>query len=214
MPYVYAMAADTLRRKLVESNAWTPFDWDGCAELVADLQGSMRNVYVLAYRHITPFDRLPYLMSRLRHPGVRDRVLEQYSEVPDHLHDPLTRRALALGSTLRRAIEAMQPDGTGMESELNNFVSNLEEVPLDDSVAESPHSLVKRVQLHARSSTWGWAAASVRLRQNIKHCEKFAFAGVQQAWDSCSSVLRRLVHAGLEHASGCRGGRWRTGSMV
>ena len=129
MPHARARAVDVLQQKLVESNAWTPYDFGDCAELVADLQGNMRNVYVLAHRQMAPFDLLPYLMARLRQPGVRDRVLQPYSEAPDHARRPLARRALTLGSTLRGAIEAMQPGGTGMDSELNTLACSLEEVP-------------------------------------------------------------------------------------
>jgi hypothetical protein len=66
-------------------------------------------------------------------------------------------------------------------------------IPLDDSIGEGPHSVCKRVQLHARSAGWAWAASTMRLPQNIVDIDNLVGAtgcDLQEVWDRFSCVVK------------------------
>eukprot|EP00959_Pyramimonas_sp_CCMP1952_P377123 7899023-Pyramimonas_sp.AAC.1 len=44
-------------------------------------------------------------------------------------------------------------------SRLSRKVDSIKNVPIDDAIAEGPHSLAKRLQDHSRAATWAWAAS-------------------------------------------------------
>ena len=82
-------------------------------------------------------------------------------------------------------------DATGhVAADLDHELRDIELVPLDDSVGETPHVLANVEQGRARSGAWGWAASTLRLEQNLQSAQDFGFADVQQRWNIYSSVLK------------------------
>jgi len=190
LPQAWDKASRALRSALGESNSWGVHDYGGNAALLVQVQGCMRAVFAFGSEYIAPLNKVPYLLARLREPGVRDEAVRQYNAVAEALHDDTTVHYLSPSRFVRAEIDAMNVDGTGMSDSLEELVQVIEQIPLDDSVAESPHSLTKKVQMHARASGWPWAASTVRLDQNLTDIDNFSFGNFQHHWDSFSSVLK------------------------
>ena len=82
--------------------------------LLRQCQASMRAVWLLGHEQLLVFDSLPLLIARLHMPGIRDRWLAQWADKPEAEHHSVSAEFLSPSSTLRRDVEAMQPDGSGM----------------------------------------------------------------------------------------------------
>ena len=83
--------------------------------------------------------------------------------------------------------------GTNAHPRLAAEVQSLLDIPMDDSIGESPHSLMTRLARHSPGSTWPWDASSHRLKQNLTDYDllvpKLGFK-TQQAWDRYTSIVR------------------------
>ena len=71
---------------------------------------------------------------------------------------------MAVGSVLRDDIIRVA-EGEMVSERLERRVRMLQDVPLDDSVGETPHASARRLELGARGSRFGWLSSSHRLRQ-------------------------------------------------
>lgn len=163
----YAFATAELQKGLSEANSWGPEDWqfeDNDSWL--DCQACVRSVFEMATRKLSFLDRVPYLLSRLGEPGVRRRCEEQWSSCPPEKHHRVTRQFFE--GPLVGDIKAIQKDGSGVSARLQREIDSLAAVPLDDSVAEGPHSSAARVVRHSRNSRWPWVASTMRLAQNLR----------------------------------------------
>ena len=119
--------------------------------------------------HITIYEMLHALIGRLHQPGVRARAIEQYDSVAPGHHDDLTNHVFAVNSELRTSIDTMGDDGSGMSGDLEVVVKAIADIPLDDSIAESPHDIVKNT---APLSRIGQALGSIicsHVRQLQRH---------------------------------------------
>jgi len=67
----------------------------------------------------------------------------------------------------------------------------IELVPVDDSIAESPHPIGNRLAGHAHGSSVGWVAASMRLEQNLTDAN---------AWTSDAKLECDLTQEWLTYA--------------
>ena len=180
----------TLRAALFECNNWGANEFGGDIVFLGQVQGAMRYVYALGMEHSRVFGQVPYLLARLRQPGVRARALLQFDAAPEEAHDDVTLHFLSPTQRLRAHVDAMGDDGAGISPELDAELKAIEWAPLDDTAAEAPHAIVKKIQDHSRAAGWPRAASTARLKQNLVDVDNFRFAGIQQQWDSFSSVLR------------------------
>lgn len=193
LPRAHTEGLAKLRVGLSEANAWVEATYGGGQLFLDQVQGCARKAFAIAVQKLDHLDKLPFLLARLGEPGVRGRVLYQYSEAPPERHHRLTNDFLAEGSSLRAAVDAMDSEGGGMSPELAYRVKVLGDVPLDDSVAEGPHARMARLQIHSRRATWAWHASTMRLRQNLTDIKRFRGEGYEELqflWDRWSTVLR------------------------
>ncbi len=88
---------------------------------------------------------------------------------------------------------------------------------MDDTLGEGPHAQMKHVQIRTRAATWGWQAATVRLKQNLLDVEHVLPkvtppTNLQWCWNRWTSVLQ--VHRGEQSQRNRRMKRGRVEEMV
>lgn len=190
LPEAHAFATAALRRGLDEANAWTADTWNCGTEAWLDMQAAVRAAHRLATQKISFMTKVPYLLARLGHPGVKEQCLQQWASCPPHRHHRVSREFLEEGSQLRKDIEALTPEGGNMSARLKAQVQSLAAIPMDDTVAESPHASAHRLMRQARASKWPWVAATMRMQQNLDDLRGIKAADLQSLWSSYTSLLR------------------------
>lgn len=199
MKDAFAHASRELRSGLEEANSWEFSTWSLDSEEAMACQACVRATYHLASQKIRFLDRVPYLLCRLDEPGVKERCLEQWSEAPPEAHHRVTREFLSPTQALRRHVDLVQPDGSGISEELRNELLSLAAIPLDDSVAEGPHASANRHMSHSRAAKWPWVASTMRLAQNLEDARDLpAAAGIDTsaAWTMYKTVVRGPSYRG------------------
>lgn len=193
----FKFATHELQRGLEEANAWGPKSTSSGGSFWLECQAAVRATFELGTRKIKFLDKVPYLLARLAEPGVRQRCLDQWESCDPAGHHRVTVEFLSPAGALRRHIDAMNDDGTGMAPELVREVESLLCIPLDDSAAESPHAVANRLMMHSRGATWPWVAASMRLEQNLQDARLVPDAidtSYEQHWAAYTNVLRKPSH--------------------
>ena len=107
---------------LREAHDWTADTFRGDESLWQHCAGCVHFTQELAFAAIQEYDLVPLLFARLDKPGVRDRCLAQWHEVGPRHHDRLTWSVLHPSQPLAAAVNAMNPDGTGMSDDLAHEV--------------------------------------------------------------------------------------------
>lgn len=189
----YGFATVELEKGLKYANTWGPETWKCNDENWVEMVGCVRASFHLALRKVAFLDKVPYLLARLGEPGVRDRCLSQWAACPADEHHRVTREFLHPEGGLRCDVEAMSADGSGMSARLATEVESLAAIPMDDSVAEAPHSAAARLMRHGRASKWPWIAASMRLQQNLQDAVLVPQAidiDIEPLWATYTGVLR------------------------
>ena len=184
----------SLTQGLAECQEWdvgtfgSGFSYDDIVELKTCVRAS----YVLAEKRHAYLSRLPYLIVRIFEPGVKSRILQQYADFDNH--HPLTEKFLAPGTQLRHDVDLLDCHAPHNASpRLRAEVEALSLVSLDDSIAESPHALGNQLGRHARGSTFGWVASSMRVPQNLVDVNAWSAAlkvDLQQEWLTYTKVLQ------------------------
>ena len=114
--YPHSMAH--LRAALEEVSKWNASDAGGDAQLLRQLQACVRSTWLLAQDKFRHYDELPYLLARLREPGIAKRCLEQWAEARPDQHDPVTVEFVGADSPLRAAVLALEDNGANMSADL------------------------------------------------------------------------------------------------
>ena len=187
----YATVA--LRRGLDEANTWTAATWGCGLQECLEMQAAVRASFRIAEQKIAFLDRIPYLLARLGEPGVRARCLEQWGRCAADEHHRVSKEFLDPTGELRRGIDEMTDDGGGMSPKLKAEVDSLAAIPMDDTVAESPHAIAHKLVSHGRAAKWPCVAGTMRLRQNLVDAENIPQAvevDLAKLWGSYTSVLR------------------------
>jgi hypothetical protein len=73
------------------------------------------------------------------------------------------------------------------------MVEALKNIPLDDTVAEGPHSRLKRVMMRSHAATWPYSAADLRMADNMDDIESLAIqvkADVNNVWCMFKDVVK------------------------
>ena len=164
----HAYAVAELERGLAEANGWQPQHFELGEIVWQELQGCVRHSVHLAHQKIRFLNEVPYLLVRLDQPGVRDECMAQWLKCAPDKHHRITREFLAEESPLRSEVDALAVDGSNCSEVLAAELRGFEEIPLDDTVAESPHARAKRILEHSKGSSWPWTAATMRLAQNLQ----------------------------------------------
>ena len=182
-----------LRAGLDECNAWTKHTFS-CSDLDwTRLQACVRGSFHLAHARFKYLSLVPWLCARLLEPGVRDECLAQWASCSPEKHHPLTRRFCDPGSALRQDLDVLLPDCSNASERLRDEVDSVAALPMDDSYAESPHALAKRVKLHGRGAKFPWIASSMRLGQNLEDIGELAPAlnmDTRREWCRSTSILQ------------------------
>jgi hypothetical protein len=66
-------------------------------------------------------------------------------------------------------------------------------IPMDDSVAESPHAIAARISKHSRRSGFPWVSSSMRLKQNLSNYRDMFGAfnvDINKIWRGYKSILQ------------------------
>ena len=75
LPIIFELVTDKLRQGFDQITSWTPDTFTSTIAFVTNVQGCVRQVYMLAMEHVRVFDRVPYLLARLNQRGVKDKAL-------------------------------------------------------------------------------------------------------------------------------------------
>ena len=203
LPEAYDYGMNTLRSGLREANSWSPEFWRMPGDHDAQV-GCVRSTFLIGARKFHFLDRLPWLLCRLDRPGVRDRVLAQWLEVAPERHHRVTRNVMALFLADLTDIDA---DGNGISPRLRTELDGWAGIPLDDTVAESPHARAKKVTLHARHAGLPWVAATTRMTQNLRDARTLPAAvgrPLLDLWANYKSILQnersRRPHANVRQS--------------
>ena len=121
----HAFALVRIDAMLAEANGWNEERFGGSVEYWQDCLGAVLYTAHMAKNSMELFSVIPYLLSQLGKPGVRDTCLEQFRSAPLERHDRVTLRLLAEGSPLRRHVDAVSPDGSVMHADLRAEVTRL-----------------------------------------------------------------------------------------
>lgn len=94
---------------------------------------------------------------------------------------------------MRTHVDDIRPDGTNVASALLAEIRSLEDIPLDDTVAESPHARANHVSQRARRGTFAWQASTMRLKQNLVDVADLGGAtgaDLEAQWDCYKSIVQ------------------------
>ena len=148
----------------------------------------------LAREKFDYLNTLPWLLTRLNQPGVRDEALRQFESSPPETHHRVTLQFLGAESILRRDVLSMNADGTGLTKELFDAVHGFAFMPMDDAAGERPHAAARREWERARGASWPFVAASMRMSDNLHDaCSLPKPLGVdlQHEWSTHKRVLQQ-----------------------
>ena len=189
LPQAFDYGMSCLRAGLNEANSWDLHRW-GIPGDLPGMQGAVRASFLLGSRKLAFLNELPYLICRVDKPGIAARVQELWAAHPAHSHHRVTQRFIHLyGADLALVNE----DGSGVSARLEAELQHWRGMPIDDSVAEQPHSQARRVSLHSRRSGFCWVAASTRLQQNLNDLRSLPpnlDISLDEAWHLWKSVLQ------------------------
>ena len=175
-------------------NSLTVQQFGGDIQKLARAQG-MINMVVGTGRRKTQFlDEIPYLLARLGEEGVKQRVLQQWNQVPPagH-HDIACFEFLGATSQLRPLIDALPDGACVLPPLLHEAVMSLRYIPFNDKIAEGPHAIAQKIGIRSRAMKWPWLAGTMRLDQNLKQLRNLSQASrstLQRKWNTYSSVLQ------------------------
>ena len=187
-PYVES----ALQSMLAEASAWSTVSFEGASQQEVDcMQAAVRASFCLAKDRHRYLNTIPWLFARLDQPGVQSQCLQQYESCTKH--HALTEMIMKPGTALRSDFDRVQADGSGASAELQTWIDVIKRVPLDDSIAESPHASGNRLGRHGSASSFSWMASSMRLGQNlidvIDHSQALG-EDLDELWYASTSVLQ------------------------
>ena len=186
----YAYAVGGFQDGIMEVLSWDNFKWNMNAAALQQAQSAVRATAVRGQEKLRFLDRLPYVLASMETPEHARRALAQFAEAPPEQHHRLTLLFVDVGSQFRQDILALAGGGA-MTARLQQEVMWLRQVPMDDSVAESPHAQARFCELHARGSRFGWQAATQRLKQNL-HGMQMMTPAVLFTHSICGTRRRQL----------------------
>lgn len=178
VPYAYDFACERIAEIVQEALEWTLAFWDGDADFLHKAVAVVRATASRALQKIEFLDRVPYLFAKLGYnPGIRPRLYAQYAQPGTHQRQ--TYRFMIEDGELRSAIDVMR-DGFDLSNALlDQSVTAIRDLPLNDEVNEKPHAVFSRIHAHAPSSSFAWKASTSRLPQNLDDCYTLSAAASQ-----------------------------------
>ena len=160
----YLRASGTFSTALRELREWQPARFGNDLVFREEAEACVRATAARGLQKLRFLDRLPYILSQLQAgmPELAVRCLTQFAEATPDSHHRVTLQFLSADSLLRPHVVALSTSGE-MHPDLHRQVEWLREIPIDDSIAESPHACARRQELHSRAGKFGWHASSQRL---------------------------------------------------
>ena len=195
LKHAYPHAMSVLREGLAVANSWTVAQFEGALDLWRDSQGCVRFAFVLGEEKIGYLDVIPHLLARLDCPGVRQRCVQQWEALAPDRHSLVSREFMdpAHPMGLRQQVDAMDDEGQNIGPVLAREIRSLQDIPMDDCIAEGPHARGKRVYDVGKASKGPWVASTMRLRQNLKDIDSLPAAldvDLQTLWDRWNTVVK------------------------
>lgn len=121
-----------------------------------------RATHLLGRHKFAQMGNLPYLLSKLEQPRVRDACLRHWGATETKEHQMVSDACFHKWCELCRNIDRMPTHGM-----LRIAVGAPAVVPLDNAANEGPHAQAHNFVQHSRRASWPWVASSVRVRQNL-----------------------------------------------
>ena len=166
VPYAYDYACEKSAEILQEALAWTIEDWDDCLDFLDKAVAVVRATATRALQQIAFLDCVPYLFARLGYEaGIRPRLYAQYAQ--PGTHQRRTESIMDPDGELRPAIDAMRDDFDLSNEHLNQAVTEIRDMPMNDEVNEKPHATFSNIHSHAPAASFAWKASTCRLDQNL-----------------------------------------------
>lgn len=129
-PEAFGFAKRHLRAGLAFANEWNEGSWGMDYAFLLTAQASIRGAFALSVEKLSFLDRLPYLLFRLRQPGIAQRALGEFDRTPEASHHRVSVLFLGASSRLRREVEAIRPDASGISPILDAELVGLSGPPL------------------------------------------------------------------------------------
>ena len=146
----FIKASSVLDEVLSECNAWAEGECFECGTFRREAQASVRGMTVIARKKIKYLDTVPWLLTRLLSPGIRERALNQYASKRKEQHHPISVMFLDESGELYPHVMALDADGCNASPQLEKAVARLNSISVNDTRNEGPHAQFKRVQGHYR----------------------------------------------------------------
>jgi len=204
LPDAYEYAKTTFDEGLGEANSWGIHEFGGFVYIWQQGLAAARAVFQAGMDSIGYLDTLPWLLARLRKPGIAARCIAEYALTDREHHHPSSNEMLdpADEESLSEDVAAIDPDGNGISPRLDAAIIGFENMPLDDMVDEGPHAKGKKIIAHSTAGSFPWAASSARLDANLDIVQAWSEAfnmDLQTEWDRWSSVVKvRNTHRPLQ----------------
>ena len=122
MSYCYDFGCAALEDALRIAESGVPGRWGGDLQFLLELQGCVRAYVAHGKGQLAIYNRIPFLFSRLKEPGVKKKCEDQFAEVAEHLHDDATLIAMGTDGPLKPDFDALGYDGSGMTVALQDEV--------------------------------------------------------------------------------------------
>lgn len=100
--------------------------WGLGHEFLVPPQTRIRGAFVLWTQEVSFLNHLPYLLFRVREPGVARRCITEFDSAPQVHHHRVSRIFLGKGTVLRRELEQVQLDGSNISQLLAYELLGLE----------------------------------------------------------------------------------------
>ena len=194
LPWAYDTAKRFFEEGLETCNSWGISEFH-FVYIWQQGQAAVRAVFVSGMDAIEYLNDLPWLLARLRQPGIVTRVLDRWHETPREDHHPTSNKFCDPEDIegLAADLHDMADDGTGITPALDKELSKIENIPCDDIAGEGPHAKASRVIHHSVAGGFEWCASTCRLNANLENGPKWCTAcnrDMQTEWDRWSSVIK------------------------
>jgi hypothetical protein len=193
----FNFASGKLAEMLQEAQTWTLDTWGGGQPFLNNVLGMVRGTHRRGSQKIVFLDEIPFLFGRLGHePGIARRGIDQFDSTTPDKHNKVSIEIFAKDSEYRDELLAIEDSATTFSEPLTMVRNRISHLSFLDKTAEGPHSIFKKVALHARGSTFEWQSSTVRMKQNLTDTVDLPTrtATLQFCWDRFKTVLQTGRH--------------------
>lgn len=184
--------------------SWPNDDWGPGVNVRRAGVGAVTYAVDLTLRLFDFFDRIPYLLVRLREPGVRDKARDQFGSAPVVTRHRGSVHVLGPESTFEEDAGAMQPDGTCASEELGREIDIIGMLNFNDSISACPNVAAHKLYEAASSSNLAWICSTMRHSACLASYEEIVMktgADIEIEWKRWTSMLQAGIGRRLDRQS-------------